>query len=226
MKKKIVLVFTVLLTSAAAVSLILATSRYVGFIKHPESWRHGLPYRVEPSEKNVSGLIVRVAPVGGETEKVSALLVSTFWLFEVEVVNQAERSVDVDFDQVTLRVEGREIRSLTTDAVLRLFNERMTGSFGTAAGRRGQREVLEQLQKQKLGVDRVFPGYTRTSLVFFQPHPEVPEQAVLTLRGIRWAGSDLLPPLAFHVYRVQPDGAAREDAVSGNGGAGVDWELE
>lgn len=214
MKKKIVLVFTVLLTSAAAVSLILATSRYVGFIKHPESWRHGLPYRVVPPETEVSGLVVRVAPLGGETKKVSPLLVSTFWIFEVEIVNQAEHPVDVDFDRVTLRVDDREVRALTTDAVLRLFNERMTGGYGAASARRGHKEVLEQLQKLKRGTARVFPGYSRSSLVFFQPHPDVPEQAEFTLRGIRWAERDPLEPLVFQVYRNQPPGAVIEETVS------------
>lgn len=202
MRKKVVLVLTVLLTSAAALSLILATSRYIGILRHPETWQHGIVFGVEPPQREVGGIRVSVTPVTGDTEGVSPLLAGTFWLFEVTVENGADRPVDVDFDRITLKVGEREVRALPTDAVLRLYQERMTGAFTSAAARRGNREVLDQLQDRKLDVARVFPGYTRKSLVFFQPHPDPPEVAALKLYGIRWAEGDPVAPLAYRVFRV------------------------
>lgn len=201
MRKKVVLVLSVLLTSAAALSLILATSRYIGILRHPEAWQRGDAFRVEPPQIEVAGIRVAVAPVTGETEGVSPLLSSTFWLFEVAVSNGAGRPVDVDFDRFTLQVGEREVRSLATDAVLRLLNERMTGAFTSGAARRGYQEVLDQLRDRKLDVTRVFPGYTRESLVFFQPHPGRPDEAELRLYGIRWAGGDPVTPLSYRVLR-------------------------
>jgi hypothetical protein len=201
-KKRIVLVLSVLLTSGAALSLILATSRYIGILRHPEAWQRGVVFRVEPSQTNVGGIRVSVTPVTDATEGVSPLLASTFWLFEVAVEDGASRPVDVDFDRITLAIGGQEIRALPTDAVLRLFDERMTGAYASGAARRGGREALDQLQNRKLDVARVFPGYTRKSLVFFQPHPEPPDQAELKLYGIRWADGDPVAPLAYRVYRA------------------------
>jgi len=203
MRKKVVLVLTVLLTSAAAVSLILATSRYVGILKHPEAWRHGWVFGVEPSRVDVDGLTVSVTPLGGGTEGVSPLLVSTFWIFEVAVENGASGPVDVDFDRITLRMGEREVVALPTDAVLRLINERMTGAYTSGAGRRGNREVLDQLQDRKLGVARVFPGYERKSLVFFQPHPDPPATGDLRVYGIRWVEGGPVGPLDYRVSRAQ-----------------------
>lgn len=199
MSKKVVLVLSVLLTSAAALSLILATSRYIGILRHPEAWRLGAVFQVEPVTTEVGGLKVSVTPVTGETKKVSPLLVSTFWLFEVAVENGASRPVDVDFDRITMRLGEQEVRALPTEAVLRLFNERMTGAFTSAAGRRGSQEVLDQLQSQKLDVARVFPGYARESLVFFQPHPDPPDAAELKVYGLRWADGDVVKPLTYRV---------------------------
>jgi len=201
-KKKIILVLAVLLTSAAALSLILAISRYVGFLKDPEAWRDRFAYRVEPSEQVTGEVKVRVLALGGATGEVAALLTSTFWIFEVRVDNESDRPVDVDFDRVTLRVGEREVRSLTTDGVIRLFNERMAGAFTSAAARRGHRQALDQLEGRKLEISRVFPGYHRESLVFFQPHPDLPEQVEMTFLGLRQAGGGELAPLTFHVYQL------------------------
>jgi hypothetical protein len=201
MGKKLVLVLTVLLTSAAALSLILATSRYIGILRHPESWQRGDVFRVEPPLVDVAGIRVSVTPVTGATEGVSPLLLSTFWLFEVAVGNGAESPVDVDFDRVTLQVGEREVRALPTDAVLRLINERMTGAFSSGAARRGYQQVLDQLQARKLDVTRVFPGYTRKSLVFFQPHPGRPDVTDLKVYGVRWAGGKPVTPLSYRVIR-------------------------
>lgn len=203
MRKKLVLVLSVLLTSAAALSLILATSRYIGILRHPETWQRGDVFRVEPPLIEVAGIRVSVTPVTGAADGVSPLLLGTFWLFEVAVGNGAESPVDVDFDRFTLQVGEHEVRALPTDAVLRLFNERMTGAFSSGAGRRGYQEVLDQLQARKLDVTRVFPGYTRRSLVFFQPHPGQPDAADLKFYGVRWAGGDPVTPLS---YRVSRDG--------------------
>jgi hypothetical protein len=199
MRKKVVLVLSVLLTSAAALSLILATSRYIGILRHPEAWQRGVVFRVEPGATEVGGLKVSVTPVTGETEGVSSLLVSTFWLFDVAVENGASRPVDVDFDRITLKVGEQEVRALPTEAVLRLFNERMTGALTSGAGRRGSQEVMDELQDRKLDVTRVFPGYTRKSLVFFQPHPEPPDAAELKVYGLRWANGDGVAPLSYRV---------------------------
>lgn len=201
MRKKLVLVLSVLLTSAAAVSLILATSRYIGILRHPEAWQRGDVFRVEPPQIEVAGIRVSVTPVMGDAEGVSPLLLSTFWLFEVVVGNGAESPVDVDFDRITMQVGGKEVRALHTDAVLRLFNERMTGAYTSGAARRGYQQVLDQLQDMKLDVTRVFPGYTRKSLVFFQPHPGRPDEAELRLYGVRWAGGDPVTPLSYRVIR-------------------------
>jgi len=200
-QKRLVLVLSVLLTSAAAVSLILATSRYIGILRHPEAWQRGVVFRVEPPQTDVGGIRVSVTPVTGEIEGVSPLLVSTFWLFEVAVEDGASRPVDVDFDRITLKIGGQEIRALPTDSVLRLFDERMTGAYTSGAARRGNREVLDQLQDRKLDVARVFPGYARKSWVFFQPHPDPPKEAELKLYGIRWADGDPVAPLAYRVFR-------------------------
>lgn len=213
MKKKIVLVFAVLLTSAAALSLILATSRYVGFLRHPEGWRQLLAFQVEPPRVDVAGLTVEVTPVWGESVEVSSLLVSTFWIFEISAANTGDTPVDVNFDRVTLRVTDREVNALSTDAVLRLFNERMTGAYGTAAGRRGYQEALEQLQAREFGVSRVFPGYTRKSLVFFQPLPEIPDKAELTLRGIRRVGGREEVSVGFGLRRGTRAGGAAPDGT-------------
>lgn len=208
MRKKVVLVLAVLLTSAAALSLILATSRYVGILSHPEAWKRGLVYQVveAPDPSLALGVAVHVSFVGGEAPEVSPLLVSTFWIFEVSVVNEADKPVDVDFDRFTLRVADREVWALPTDAVLRLFNERMTGGYAAAAARRGHSEVMEQLRDRKLGVARVFPGYSRTSLVFFQPHPEAPDEAELRWHGVKWVGGGPVAPLTFHLRRDRQGG--------------------
>ncbi|MFQ5508065.1 MAG: hypothetical protein ACE5FN_01875 [Leptospirillia bacterium] len=204
-KQKVVLVLTVLLTSAAALSLILATSRYLGFLQNPDSLDRGAAYRVESGASAVENVLVRVRSVTGSDEGVSPFLVSIFWVFEVSVVNSAGEPVDVDFDRITLRVQQREVRAMDTGSVLRMFNERMTGAFAAASARRGQQEVLDQLQAKKLGVTRVFPGYSRTSLVFFQPHPDAPDEAVLTLSGLRWARRGPVAPLEFRLRRVEGD---------------------
>ncbi|HEX9897685.1 MAG TPA: hypothetical protein VGC81_00580, partial [Candidatus Methylomirabilis sp.] len=201
MQKKVVLVLTVLLTSAAVVSLILATSRYVGILKHPETWRRGTVFQVEPRRQEVGGLEVSVVPVLETAEGVSPLLVSTFWIFEVAVANGASGPVDMEFDHVTLLVGDQEVRALPADAVLRLFNERMTGAFTSAAARRGYRQALDQLQARMLGVTRVFPGYSETSLVFFQPHPDLQEAAELKVYGVRQVEGGPVSPLSFRVSR-------------------------
>ncbi len=201
MKKKIVLVLAVLLTSAAALSLILATSRYVGFLQHPEAWRQLRAFQVLPPQAEVEGLTVQVVPVWGPATEVSSLLVSAFWVFEVSATNHGDAPVDIDFDQVTLKVGDREVNALATDAVLRLFNERMTGAYGTVAGRRGYQKALDQLQAREFGVVRVFPGYARKALVFFQPHPEFPDEAEMTFRGIRRVEDRGEVPLVFRLHR-------------------------
>ena len=201
-KKKIVLVLAVLLTSAAALSLILATSRYIGFIQHPEVWEQRSIFQVVPPQLKSAGITVRVASLGGETDKVPPLLGSIFWIFEVVVDNHGDAPVDADFDRVTLRAGEREFRALDTQAVLRLFNERMTGAYATAAGRRGHREALDKLQGVRLGVSRVFPDYTRRSLVFFQPHPEMSGEVLLTLHSIRSVRGEQLAPLRFRLLRA------------------------
>lgn len=203
MRKKVVLVLSVLLTSAAALSLILATSRYIGVLRHPEAWQRGVVFQVEPGATEVGGLKVSVTPVTGDTEGVSPLLVSTFWLFEVAVENGASRPVDVDFDRITLKVGQQEVRALPTEGVLRLFNERMTGALTSGAGRRGSQEVLDQLQSRKLDQARVFPGYARRSLVFFQPLPDLPDGAELKVYGLRWAEGDAVAPLVYRVTRAR-----------------------
>jgi hypothetical protein len=201
--KKVVLVLSVLLTSAAALSLILATSRYIGILRHPEALQRGSVFKVERGATEVEGLKVSVTPVTGGTQGVSPLLVSTFWLFEVAVENGASRPVDVNFDRITLKLGEQEVRSLPTEAVLRLFNERMTGAVVSGAGRRGSQEVLDQLQNRKLDEARVFPGYARRSLVFFQPHPDVPDAAELKVYGLRWADGDVVAPLVYRLKAVR-----------------------
>jgi len=200
MKKKIVVALTVLLTTAAALSLITATSRYVGFLRHPETLQPLRAFQVEPPFAEVAGVTVRVTALGPDTEKVTSLLRSVFWVFEVSVVNDSDTPVDVSFDQVTMQVNDREVKALTTDAVLRLFNERMTGAYSTSAGRRGYREALDLLQARGSGAARVFPGYHRVSLVFFQPHPEVPKEALMTLRGIHRVGVREEVPVVFRLH--------------------------
>jgi len=201
MQKKVVLVLTVLLTSAAAISLILATSRYISILQHPETWQRGALFQVEPRQREVGGVTVSVAPIAGTAEGDSPLLASTFWLFEVTVANGASGPVDMDFDRITLQVGDQEMRSLAADAVLRLLNERMTGAFSSAAGRREYRQTLEQLQARKLGVTRVFPGYTGKSLVLFQPLPELEGVAELKVYGIRPVEGGPVTPLSFRVSR-------------------------
>lgn len=201
MQKKVVLVLTVLLTSAAAISLILATSRYIGVLQHPEVLQRGALFQVEPRQREVGGIAVSVAPVSGMTEEVSSLLVSTFWLFEVTVANGASGPVDMDFDRITLEVGDQEVRSLPADAVLRLLNERMTGALSSAAGRRGYRQALDQLQARKLDVARVFPGYTGESLVLFQPLPDLEGEAELKVYGVRPVDGGPVTPLSFRVSR-------------------------
>ncbi len=215
MKKKIVLVLAVLLTSAAALSLILATSRYVGFLRHPEALHQLRAFQVSPVSAEVEGLTVRVLPLWGDTANVSPLLVSVFWMFEVSVANDGVSPVDVDFDRVTLAVAGREVNALAVDAVLRLFNERMTGAYGTAAGRRGYQQALDQLQAQGARVTRVFPGYTRKTMVLFQPHPGFPEDADITLRGIRTVRDRRELPLTFHLHREAGIGGTKTDGNQG-----------
>jgi len=200
-RKKVVVILAVLLTSAATISLILAISRYVGFLSNPEGWQQGLVFRVDPPEVTTGGVKVRVVSRGEATEGISSLLVSTFWVFELSVANAAEGPVDVDFDRVMLRVGAREMRALSTEEALRLFNERMTGAYASATARREHKQVLDQFQKRKLGVARVFPGYTRESLVFFQPHPDPPASAELKVLGIREAGGDPAAPVVFHLSR-------------------------
>jgi len=200
-RKKVVVTLAVLLTSAALVSLILAISRYVGFLSHPEAWRYALVYRVEPVGQVAAGLRVRAVSLGDGAEGVSSLLASAFWIFEVTVENVSGGPVDVDFDRVTLGFGGREERALTAEAALGLFNERMTGAFASASARREYQRVLDLLQNRVLGVTRVFPGYSRASLVLFQPHPDPPAAAELKLYGIRAAGGDPAPPVAFHLSR-------------------------
>jgi hypothetical protein len=201
MQKKVVLVLTVLLTSAALVSVILATSRYVGILKHPELWDRGTLFQVEPRQREVGGIEVSVSPLTGTAEGLSPLLVSTFWIFDVAVLNGASGPVDMDFDRITLHVGDQEVRALPADGVLRLLNERMTGAFASAAGRRGYRQALDQLQARKLGVTRVFPGYTETSLVFFQPHPDMEGEADLKVYGLRSVEEGPVSPLSFRVSR-------------------------
>jgi len=201
MQKKVVLVLTVLLTSAAAVSLILATSRYVSILQHPETWQRGALFRVEPRQIEVGGVTVSVAPVSGTTEEVSPLLASTFWLFEVTVENGASGPVDMDFDRITLQVGDREVRSLAAAAVLRLLNERMTGAYASAAARREYRQTLDELQARKLDVTRVFPGYTGASLVLFQPLPDLVGEAELRVYGVRPVDGGPVTPLSFRVSR-------------------------
>jgi len=201
MQKKVVLVLTVLLTSAAAVSLILATSRYVSILQHPETWQRGALFRVEPRQIEVGGVTVSVAPVSGTTEEVSPLLASTFWLFEVTVENGASGPVDMDFDRITLQVGDREVRSLAAAAVLRLLNERMTGAYASAAARREYRQTLDELQARKLDVTRVFPGYAGASLVLFQPLPDLVGEAELRVYGVRPVDGGPVTPLSFRVSR-------------------------
>jgi hypothetical protein len=201
MQKKVVLVLTVLLTSAAVVSLILATSRYIGILRHPEAWQRGALFQVDPRQREVGGVAVSVEPVSVTTEGVSPLLVSTFWIFEVTVANGASGPVDMDFDRITLHVGDQEMRSLAADAVLRLLNERMTGAFTSAAARREYRQTLDQLQARKLDVTRVFPGYTGKSLVFFQPLPDLGGDAVLKVYGVRPVEGGPVTPLSFRVSR-------------------------
>jgi hypothetical protein len=200
-QKKVVLGLTVLLTSAAALSLILAVSRYIGLLQHPETWQRGMVFRVEPRQLDVGGVTVSVDPVTAATEGVSPLLVSTFWIFEVTVENGASGPVDMDFDRVTLHVGDQELRSLEADAVLRLLNERMTGAFTSAAARRGYRQSLDQIQARKLDVTRVFPGYTGASLVFFQPLPDLEGDAELKVYGVRPVDGGPVTPLSFRVSR-------------------------
>lgn len=201
MQKKVVLVLTVLLTSAALISVILATSRYVGILKHPELWQRGTQFQVEPRQREVGGVRVSVSPILGTAEEVSPLLVSTFWIFDVAVSNGASGPVDMDFDRVTLHVGDQEVRALAADAVLQLLNERMTGAFTSAAGRRGYRKALDQIQARKQGVARVFPGYTEASLVFFQPHPDMGGEADMKVYGLRWVEEGPVSPLSFRVSR-------------------------
>jgi len=201
MQKKVVLVLTVLLTSAAAVSLILAASRYISILQHPETWQRGLVFQVEPRRLDAGGLTVSVDPVTAATEGVSPLLVSTFWLFEVTVENGAKGPVDVDFDRITLLVGDQEMRSLAADAVLRLLNERMTGAFASGAARREYQRSLDQIQARKLDVTRVFPGYTGKSLVFFQPLPDLEGEAELKVYGVRPVEGGPVTPLSFRVSR-------------------------
>jgi hypothetical protein len=199
MKKKIVVVLTVLLTSAAALSLITATSRYIGFLQHPETLQPLRVFQVSPPHVEVVGVTVQVSALGPNTEKVASLLRSAFWVFEVSVVNGGDTPVDIDFDRVTLQIGDREVKALMTEEILRLFNERMTGAYSTSAGRRGHHEALDQLQVRAPGVARVFPGYARDALVFFQPHPEFPTEALLTLHGIRKVGSREDVPVMFRL---------------------------
>jgi len=201
MNKKIVVVLAVLLTTAAALSLITATSRYIGFLRHPETLQPLQAFQVEPPSAEVAGVTVQVTALGPDTEKVASLLRSVFWVFEVSVANNSDTPVDVSFDRVTMQVDDREVKALATDAVLRLFNERMTGAFSTSAGRRGYREALDQLQARGSGAARVFPGYDRVALVFFQPHPEFPKEALMTLRGIRQVGAREDVPVVFRLHR-------------------------
>ena len=199
MKKKIVVVLTVLLTSAAALSLITATSRYIGFLQHPETLQPMRVFQVSPSHVEVVGVTVQVSALGPDTEKVASLLRSVFWVFEISVANGGDAPVDINFDRVTLQIGDREVKALKTEEILRLFNERMTGAYSTSAGRRGNREALDQLQVRVPGVARVFPGYVRNTLVFFQPHPEFPAEALLTLRGIRKVGAREDVPVMFRL---------------------------
>ena len=200
-QKKVVLVLTVLLTSAAAISLILATSRYIGIFQHPETWQRGALFRVEPPRQEVGGLTVSVAPVPSTTEEVSSLLTSTFWIFEVTVANGASGPVDMDFDRITLHVGSQEVRSLPADAALRLLNEPMTGAFTSAAARREYRRSLDDLQGRTRGVTRVFPGYTGKSLVLFQPFPDWGGEAEMKVYGIRSVEGGPVAPLSFRVSR-------------------------
>lgn len=201
MQKKVVLVLTVLLTSAALVSVILATSRYVGILMHPEVWQRGTQFRVEPGRQEVGGIEVSVSPIMGTAEDVSPLLVSTFWIFDVAVSNGASGPVDMDFDRITLHVGDHEVRALSTDAVLRLLNERMTGAFSSGAARRGYRQALDQIQARKRDVTRVFPGYSQASLVFFQPYPDLEEAADLKVYGLRSVEEGPVSPLSFRLSR-------------------------
>ena len=201
MQKKVVLVLTVLLTSAAVVSVILATSRYVGILRHPEVWQRGTQFQVEPRQREVRGVKVSVSPRMETAEGISPLLVSTFWIFDVAVSNGASGPVDMDFDRITLHVGDHEVRALAADAVLRLLNERMTGAFSSSAARRGYREALDQIQARMLGVTRVFPGYTQASLVFFQPYPDMDGAADLKVYGLRSVEEGPVSPLSFRVSR-------------------------
>jgi hypothetical protein len=107
----------------------------------------------------------------------------------------------MDFDRITLHVGDQEVRSLAADAVLRLLNERMTGAFASAAGRREYRQTLDQLQARKLDVTRVFPGYSGSSLVFFQPLPDLEGDAELRVYGVRPVEGGPVTPLSFRVSR-------------------------
>jgi hypothetical protein len=200
-QKKVVLVLTVLLTSAAVVSLILATSRYIGILQHPETWQRGALFQVEPPRQEVGGVTVSVAPVSITAEGVSPLLVSTFWIFDVTVTNGASGPVDMDFDRITLHVGDQEMRSLAADAVLRLLNERMTGAFASGAARREYRQSLDQLQARKQGVTRVFPGYTGESLVLFQPLSDLEGGAELKVYGVRPVDGGPATAMSFRVSR-------------------------
>lgn len=201
MKKKIVLVFAVLLTSAVVLSLILAITRYVGFLKAPDEWGQRFSYQVLPDEQQHEGVTVQVRYVGANDTSLSTLLTGTFWVFELTVDNVGDQLVDVDFGRARLELGGREVRCLSQAEALRLLQERTTGAMASGAGRRGYSAALDQLEERQLGLARVFPGYARTSLVFFQPHPEAPEELSMRFEGIRNVDGDEMEPLTFSVVQ-------------------------
>ena len=131
------------------------------------------------------GIRVRARVLSERDTAYDVLLVTSFLIFEVEVENRGKDWIDLDHAQFFFQDGDRWIRPLSREEVSSAITGRFIGTSLSPSGTGRQMSLIQKADEGMLDTARIFPGFQRKGLVFFNLSATIEEPIILKLEEVR-----------------------------------------